>query len=397
MTRLPALYLKRNEDRRLRQGHLWFYANEIDNKRSPLKDLSPGAQVHLLSHRGALLGSAYVNPHTLLCGRLICRQGRPLDRTLLAQRLLHALTIRNHLFESSYYRLVYGESDLLPGLIVDRFGDHLSVQCNTAGMELLREDLFGCLVELLAPKSILLRNDAGVRSLEGLSQEITTAYGQVPDELEIQENGIRFLAASQTGQKTGWFYDQRGNRAMLRAYVKGRRLLDVFSYVGGFGVTGGFFGAREIWCVDSSRPALELAERNSIRNGLGDRFTGLQGDAFEVLRGLYEDGERFEVIVVDPPAFIKRKKDREAGLKAYRRINELAMKLLTRGGILFSASCSMHLQRDDLVEVLRGAAIAQHKHLRILEEGSQGPDHPIHPAIPETKYLKGLLAHVDES
>lgn len=397
MNDLPALYLKRNEERRLRQGHLWFYSNEIDNSRTPLKEFSPGDQVRLLSNRGELLGSAYVNPHTLLSGRLICRQGRRLDRRLLRERLQQALDLRNRMFPAPCYRLVYGESDLLPGLVVDRFGDHLSVQCNTAGMDLLREEIVDTLVTLLTPKSIVLRNDAGVRSLEGLDQTIDAGYGTVPEEIELIENGMYFTASMQQGQKTGWFYDQRPNRAMLQGWTKEQRMLDVFSYVGSFAANGGRYGAKDLWCVDSSRPALEMAQRNVARNCPGTPFTGLQGDAFDVLRGLYEDNERFGVIVVDPPAFIKKKKDRDQGVRAYRRINELAIQLLTPNGILLSASCSMHLLRDDLVDILRGAATAQNRHLRILEEGSQGPDHPVHPAIPETRYLKGFLCHLSDS
>ncbi|KJS03224.1 MAG: SAM-dependent methyltransferase [Desulfobulbaceae bacterium BRH_c16a] len=393
---LKTLRLKRQEERRIQGGHLWIYSNEVNIHETPLKNFTPGEQVRVETHGGKFLGIAYVNPQSLICGRLVSRDERILDRALLLHRLQQALLLRAGLFDEPFYRLVYGESDLLPGLVVDRFGSHLSVQLNSAGMEAVKDQVLDALREVIEPESILLRNDSSIRTLEGLSREIEVALGTVPHEVELVENGVRMLAPLHDGQKTGWFYDQRLNRAWLRQFARGRSVLDVFSYVGSFGVQAAVFGARAVAAVDASRPALEMAEKNAALNGVGKIFNSIQGDAFAVLKGLKAEGERFEVIVVDPPAFIKRKKDHKEGLQAYRRINELAMQLLTPDGILLSASCSMHLQREELLDVLRTAGRRLDRHVQILFEGMQGPDHPVHPAIAETRYLKAFLARVSQ-
>jgi 23S rRNA (cytosine1962-C5)-methyltransferase len=393
---LKVLRLKRHEQRRLLGGHLWIYSNEVDTQETPLHHYRAGEQVRVETHNGQLLGIAYVNPQSLICARLVSRDDRTLDRTLLVHRLEQALKLRNRLFDEPYYRLIYSEGDLLPGLIVDRFGAHLSVQLNSAGMDALRGQVLDALKQVIAPKSVVLRNDSSIRTLEGLPREVEVVWGTTPEVVELRENGVRMFAPLQGGQKTGWFYDQRPNRAWLKRFVLGQRVLDVFSYIGGFAVQAAAFGAREVVAVDASRPALEMAEKNAELNGFSDRFNGIEGDAFAVLRELKAEGERFDVVVVDPPAFIKRKKDHKEGLQAYQRINELAMQLLRPDGLLLAASCSMHLSREELQDVLRGAGQRQDRHVQILMEGMQGPDHPVHPAIPETRYLKAFLARISE-
>lgn len=392
--KLNNLRLNRHEENRLQGGHLWIYSNEVNNRETPLKQFQPGEQVRVESHSGKFLGMAYVNPHSLICARIFSREPRILDHSLLLRRMEQALSLRTRLFDEPFYRLVYGESDLLPGLVVDRFGPHLSVQLNSAGMEVLKCEIINALKTLLNPESILFRNDSSMRQLEGLPREIETAYGNSPKEVELVENGVRMLAPLHDGQKTGWFFDQRPNRAVLKRFVQGKRVLDVFSYVGSFAVQAAVFGAKEVMAVDASRFALEMAEKNARLNGMDNIFSGAEGDAFDVLKALKQEGEQFDVIVVDPPAFIKRKKDHKEGLRAYHRINELAMRLLSDDGLLLSASCSMHLQRDELVEVLRSGGHHLDHHVQILFEGMQGPDHPVHPAIPETRYLKAFLARV---
>ncbi|PHR28823.1 MAG: RlmI/RlmK family 23S rRNA methyltransferase [Desulfotalea sp.] len=390
------LQLKKNEDRRLRAGHLWIYSNEVNTIATPLKQFSPGEQVRIISHSGKTLGSAYVNPKSLICARLFSPRVERLDQALLQKKIKQALSLRDRLFKDPCYRLVYGESDLLPGLVVDRFGDHLSVQLNSAGMDTLKDEIVETLKSLLKPSSILLRNDSSMRNLEGMSKEVVAAHGVPPEEVELIENGVKMLAPLYAGQKTGWFYDQRPNRAELGRFVQGKRVLDVFSYVGSFAIQAAAAGAKEVWAVDASRFALEMAEKNAKLNGVGDIFTGAQGDAFDVLKALRAEGEQFDVIVVDPPAFIKKKKDHKEGLRAYHRINELAMRLLPEEGILLSASCSMHLHRDDLLDVLRSGARKTRRHAQIVFEGMQGPDHPVHPAIAETKYLKAFIARLTQ-
>ena len=388
------LQLKSGEERRLLAGHLWIYSNEVDSKVTPLKDFEPGEQCQVFTRNGKLVGTAMINPGSLICGRIVSRDTSLLDAELLRKRLESALALRQQLFDTPYYRLVFGESDLLPGLVIDRFGDHLCVQCNCAGMDRLTSEIVDALVSLLQPESILLRNDSQVRKLEGLEQKVESLYGTVPDEVELIENGVRFLASLNSGQKTGWFYDQRPNREWLRKHAEGKRVLDVFSYVGSFGVQAGVFGAREIHCVDSSMGAMVMAEKNSDLNGIEDRFSGLVGDAFEVLQGLYDDGERYDIVVIDPPAFIKKKKDRHLGLRGYSRINGLGMRLVKENGLLLSASCSMHLKRTELTDLVGTCAARQKRNVQILAQGSQGADHPVHPSIPETNYIKALLCRV---
>lgn len=391
---LYTIRLKKNEERRIKSGHLWVYSNEIDITQTPVKDLAPGDLVRVETHSKQHLGIAYINPQSLISARIISRGQSTLNRKLLKRRIQQALSLRQNLFAQPYYRLVYGESDLLPGLVVDRFGDHLSVQISTWGMEKITADIIDTLDEVLKPQSILLRNDSNARSLEKLPEQVEVALGEPPQEVTLIENGISFIAPLHTGQKTGWFYDQRPNRAWLKGLVEGKRVLDVFSYIGAFGIQALGFGAKEVWCADASEFALDMAEKNAALNQASDRLTTLQGDAFKTLKALKDNDERFDVVIVDPPAFIKRKKDMKEGTNAYRRINELAMRLLDRDGLLVAGSCSMHLGRGSLHDILRASGRHLDRHVQILAEGMQGPDHPEHPSIPETRYLKAFLARV---
>ena len=281
------LYLKKNEDRRLRLGHLWVYSNEVDVQRSPLPGFSAGQQVQVIANDGKPLGMAYVNPHSLMCARLYSRQaGQALDRSLLVHRLNIALSLRERLFAQPCYRLVYGESDGLPGLVVDRFGEVLVVQIGTAGMEAVKEAIVEALDKVCKPAAILWRNDSSSRALEGLDSYVETALGELPERLSLEENGTRFEVPAQGGQKTGWFYDHRSNRQQVQQLAKGRRVLDVFSYMGGWGVQAAVAGAAAVTCIDSSATALDQLEHNAALNGVGDRVATIQGDAFEALKAL---------------------------------------------------------------------------------------------------------------
>jgi 23S rRNA (cytosine1962-C5)-methyltransferase len=396
MTPLAPLRLRRNEDRRLRAGHLWVFSNEVDVERTPLTGFEPGEPVEVQDSRGAPLGAGYVNPHSLICARLVSRDAaRPLDGDLLRSRLRRALALRETLFPGRpFYRLAFGEGDGLPGLVADRFGDVVVAQITTAGMERLRGEVVTALAELLEPRAVLLRNDTASRALEGLERYVEPALGTVPERVEIEENGARFEVPIREGQKTGWFYDHRVNRERTRPYVRDRRVLDLFSYVGGWGVQAAVAGAREVVCVDSSAPALAAAERSAALNGVEGRLRTVQRDAFDALKEMRDARERFDVVVLDPPAFIKRKKDLRQGEKAYRRVNQLAMELLAEDGILVSASCSFHLSRDALLDTMLRASREVERELQILEEGHQAPDHPVHPAIPETRYLKAFIGRL---
>ncbi|MEW6728245.1 MAG: class I SAM-dependent rRNA methyltransferase [Pseudomonadota bacterium] len=391
---LAPLRLKKNEDRRLRAGHPWIYSNEVDTQATPLTGFAPGQQVVVVANNGKAMGLAYVNPHSLIAARMFGRGEHLLDRSLIVHRLKIALSLRERLFPTPHYRLVHGEADGLPGLVVDRYGDVLVAQVTTAGMEAVREAIIEALVKVLRPTGILLRNDTPSRELEGLEKGIELAYGEVPEEVDLIENGATFRVRPWDGQKTGWFFDQADNRVRLARYVKGARVLDLFSYMGGWGVQALRHGASEAVCVDASALALTQARVNAGLNGVGEGLRTLEGDVFEVLRGLREERERFDVVVCDPPAFIKRRKDVEAGLAAYRRVNQLAMQVLARDGILISCSCSHHLQRDKLPELMWAAARHVDRSMQILEFGRQGVDHPVHPAIPETDYLKAVYTRI---
>ncbi len=390
----PVLKLKRGEDRRIRAGHPWVFSNEIDNAATPLTKVPPGAVVRIHSDRDQFLGHAYVNPHALICARIVGRDpAQPLDRSLIVHRVNVALALRERLSREPYYRLVFGESDLLPGLVLDRYGDIVVGQIATRGMEELKKDVEDVVRSVLAPRGMYWKNDSGARELEQLAATTEVAFGEVPDEVEVMEAGWRFVAPLAAGQKTGWFYDQTANRARLARYLwAGARVLDVCSYVGAWAVTALGHGAHSATCVDSSETALAYVKRNAAANGV--EVGTLQADAFDALKRLHEQGERYDVVILDPPAFIKRKKDIPQGIAAYRKLNQLAMNLIGRDGVLVSCSCSYHLSAEDHIDAIQAAARHSARFAQILEAAGQSPDHPVHPAVPETRYLKALFCRI---
>jgi 23S rRNA (cytosine1962-C5)-methyltransferase len=391
---LPALRLKRNEDRRLQAGHLWVFSNEVDTGQTPLPKFEPGEIVRVLAHNDRALGLAYVNPNSLIAARMLQTWHLP-DAAWFAARLRVALKLRERLFRHPYYRLAYGESDGLPGLVVDRFAGQCVVQIGTAGMEARKSCIQEAIFQVLGCDALLFKNDGAARELEGLPAYVEAVRGSFDEPAVVIEDGIEFRAPLAGGQKTGWFFDQAANRGSLQKYVRdGARVLDVFSYVGAWAVRALKCGASAAVCVDSSAAALELALQNGQRNGVA--VTARRGDAFDVLEALAGEGERFDVIIIDPPAFAKRRKDLPKALAAYKRLNQVAMQLLTADGILVSCSCSQHVSPEDLQDAIAKAARASGRHLQILEQGGQGPDHPVHPAIPETRYLKAYFCRVTD-
>ena len=392
---LPVLHLKPGEDARLRAGHLWVFSNEVDTRRSPLTAFEPGAPCVIVDAADRALGVGYVNPASLIAARLVARgTAHALDRSLLVHRLNVALALRQRLYSEPYYRLLYGESDGVPGLTLDRFDDVIVAQATTAGIERLKSEVEAAVRKVLKPRAMVWKNDAGIRALENLPMYADLAFGELAAPVAVREGGLRFEIDVLGGQKTGWFYDQRANRDRYVRHVDGRRVLDVFSYLGGWGLRAAAAGATDVLCVDASQAALQRLQNAARDNGLEARVRVAQGDAFDMLKALRAARERFDVVVVDPPAFVKRRKDLAQGRLPYRRINMAAMQLLAPDGILVSCSCSHHLPRSELLAAIQAGARELQRRVQVLEVLQQGPDHPIHPAIPETDYLKGYLCRV---
>jgi len=387
----PVLYLRKGAERRLRAGHLWVYSNEVDIKRSPLTGFEAGVQAELRASNDKPLGIVFVNPHALICGRLISRDPtHGMTPQRLTQRMEVALELRQRLFNKPFYRWVFGDSDGLSGLVIDRFGDTVVVQISSAGMEQMTEAIVRAIQRLTQASSIVLKNDGKMRKVEGLESYVEQAHGNAPDMLQLEENGVKFEVPLAGGQKTGWFYDHRMNRARLQAYAPGKRVLDVFSYVGGWGIQAASAGATSVTCIDSSASAIESVHHNARLNGLTNVDT-IEGDAFDVLKALADEKQKFDIVVLDPPALIPRRRDQKAGEQAYARLNQLGLRLLERDGLLVSASCSMHLSQEKLVDIIRGSGRKIDRFVQLLEQGHQAPDHPIIPGIAETDYIKSCF------
>ncbi|MCX7112361.1 MAG: class I SAM-dependent rRNA methyltransferase [Proteobacteria bacterium] len=395
---MNPLRLAKNEEKRLRAGHLWIFSNEVDIAQTPLKGFQRGDLALVEDVKGQALGVAYVNPDTLICARILSRDPRVrINEKFFLHRFEIALALRQRLFDRPFYRLVHGESDGLPGLVVDRFGDVLSVQTNTVGMEQLQPVIIATLEKFLSPRAIVMKNTSSLRQLEGLEEYTKLVSGELKGPVEIEENGVKFRADVLGGQKTGWFFDHRCNRALASKFAKGQAVLDLFSYSGGWGIQAAAAGAESVDCVDGSEVAIGLARENAKLNGVADQVSYEHSDVFDFLKLAREEHRKYGLIILDPPALIKRKKDVKAGIEAYRRLNQGALQLLAPGGILVSASCSHHLHREVLHDILRAAARHGDRHMAFIAQGGQGPDHPIHPAIPETDYLKAFFCSVSES
>ncbi|WP_051002458.1 class I SAM-dependent rRNA methyltransferase [Magnetospirillum molischianum] len=392
-TPLPTLTLAKGHSKRLRAGHPWVFSNEIEMT-AETRLLPPGGLVSLIDAGGERLGIATFNPHSLISVRLLSRDPtQKIDRAFLSARLSAALTLRQALFPRPFYRLVHSEADGLPGLVVDRFGDVLAVQTNTAGMERLLPDLLAVFDDLLSPRAVVLVNDSPARIHEGLQPEHRVVAGAIDGPVELEENGCRFVADLQEGQKTGWFYDQRDNRAAVARVAPGRRVLDVYTYAGGFAVQAAVAGAREVIAIDRSEISLALAAQAAKLNEVA--VETVRAESFAEMERLAAAGERFGVVVVDPPAFVKSRKDLGAGAKGYRKMTRLAAALVEPGGFLFCASCSHHMPVEAFaLETARGLQQAGRSG-RIIRSAGASSDHPVHPWLPESAYLKALMYQLD--
>jgi 23S rRNA (cytosine1962-C5)-methyltransferase len=393
--KLPSVLLRAGEDHRVRGGHPWAFSNEILMD-AETKALPAGSLVTLRTPGGEPLGVATFNPHSLIATRLVSANPEAvIDAHFIGRRLAQATKLRDRLVGVPYYRLIHAEADGLPGLIVDRFGDALVVQVNSAGMESLMPVLMEALEAELSPKTIVFKNDTPVRNLEGLTREVVVAKGDASQSIELIENGARFVADLSGGQKTGWFYDQRDNRRFMAGLAQDARVLDVFCYSGGFGVLAAKHGARSVLCVDSSQPALDAAAEAATLNGVADQVAFKKSDAFDALQELAAEGATFDVVICDPPAFVKSRKDLKTGAQGYRKLVRLAAPLVAPGGFLFVASCSHLVDVALFAEQVRRGLRDAEREGRILRSSGAALDHPVHPGLPETAYLKAMTLHLD--
>ncbi len=385
----PVIRIKPKEGRRARAGAPWIFSNELAME-PKTKALSPGSLVNVEGDDGRDFGVGYFNPKSLIAVRLFeAPKDTAIDKELFVQRLSRALAVREALYDKPFYRLVHAEGDRLPGLTIDRFGDACVVQITTAGMEALLEPLRVALDAVIAPKTVILRNDTPSRSLEGLESYVTGDATRI----SVEENGARYFADPAGGQKTGWYYDQRDNRAFIASLAKGKSVLDAYCYSGGFAIAAARAGAREVIGLDSSQPALSLAEEAAVANNAKVSF--VKTDVFEKLEQLGAKGEKFDIVIADPPPFVKSRKDLEAGAKAYRKLARLSASVTAPGGFLLLASCSHNIDMERFAsECAIGIARIGRKASLIRQAGA-GADHPVHPMLPESAYLKALVYALD--
>ncbi|MBI5571477.1 MAG: class I SAM-dependent rRNA methyltransferase [Desulfomonile tiedjei] len=391
MSEKNMIVLKRHADRRIRKGHLWVFSNEIATPR--ISELETGSIHELQDAAGEFIGMVYANPSSLIAARILSRKKAPIDRAFFVHQIEAAVERRKRLFpDRDTYRVVFGEGDLLPGLVVDKYGPVLAIQSLTAGIDAHMDLVQDALVEILAPEAIYLRNDSPFRMLEGLPLEKRLAYGKLPEQVIVELEGLKFVVDVPGGQKTGMYLDQESNRSLLKHYVwPGASVLDLFCYTGGWGIHAVAAGATEVTAVDSSRPALNTAQANADLNGFGDRFDPIKDNALDFLK---KTSQTWDVIVLDPPAFIKSRSLVKEGLKGYIDINRRALGKLQSGGILVTCSCSHHLDPPGFESALLSASRQSGRELRLLDARGQAPDHPVLLAMPETRYLKVMVAQV---
>jgi 23S rRNA (cytosine1962-C5)-methyltransferase len=391
----PVIRFQPGRHKRAESGHPWIYSNEIAMDEAA-RAIAPGSLVRVERADGQPSAAAMFNPHALICGRILTHADEAaIDAGFVAERVRRALALRERLYPGGAYRLIHAEADGLPGLIVDRFGDALAVQANTAGMDRLLPAVIEALERTVVPRTIVLRNDSPARAQEGLQQEVAVAKGALNGPAEFHENGAQFRADLRGGQKTGWFFDQRDNRAWIASLANGRRVADFYCYGGGFAVCAALAGAQSVLAIDSSAPALALATDAAERNGVRERCTFQRGDAFGEMARLMHYRETFDIVVADPPAFVKSRKDLNAGARGYRKLARLAALLVAPGGILFIASCSHNVGVELLGEQIRKGLADSRRAGRVLRLSFAGADHPVHPHLPESAYLKAFTLQLD--
>ncbi len=381
--------------RRLKSGYPWVYRTDL--KQPNLKDFEAGALVDFVGDKGMFAARGYLHPKNTIAGRSLTRYDHEkIDHDFWKKRVTAALEKRQQSYKEDFYRLIHAESDGFPGLIVDRYDNVLVAQINTAGMEKLYPDVEKAIVEVVKPRSIILRNDSEVRKMEGLDGYNGVSFGDTDvGVVTIRENGAKFAVDLIDGQKTGWFFDQRDNRLDVAMLAKGKTMIDVFCHTGGFGITALVGGAKSVTFVDSSGEALEITKHNAELNKVEKSSEYIEGKAFTVLEKLASEGKKYQVVCVDPPAFIKSRHDIATGLRGYQKLAKLAAPLVEEGGVLFFASCSHHAGIKDLIKQVSEGIKKSGRAFELVKTGGAGADHPVHPMLSETGYLKSLTFKLD--
>jgi 23S rRNA (cytosine1962-C5)-methyltransferase len=389
----PRVQFTKGAHKRLKFGHPWAFSNEIQMDPAT-KALPAGAVVTLTDAGGDILGTAHFNSHTLIAARLLTTTGDAvIDATFIAEKLKSALALRARMFARPFYRLVHAEADGLPGLIIDRFDDVFVVQPNTAGMDALMSEIAAALSTVFTPRAIVLRGDSAARGLEGLKEDVRCFTGIIDGPVPVEENGVTYFADLLSGQKTGWFFDQRDNHAFMAGLSKGANVLDLYTHTGGFGLACAHAGAAAVVGVDSSAHAVDLAVKAAQLTKAPATFE--RSDVFAFLEVAWARKARWDVVIADPPAFVKSRKDIKAGLQGYRKLARLCANVTAPGGFMFVASCSHNAPVDEFIAaVTRGIADAG-RHPRILRTSGAAADHPVHPALPESAYLKAVTLALD--
>jgi 23S rRNA (cytosine1962-C5)-methyltransferase len=394
-TTWPTVRLAKGEERHVLAGRPWVFANELDLD-AKAKSLTPGGIVNLTSAGGQALGTATFNRHSLIAARIYSPQpNAALGTAFFADRFRQALALRERLCDRPFYRLIHAEGDALPGIIVDRYGDVIALQTNTAGAELLLPAIIAGLTEALTPAAVVLRNDSPARGLEGLGAYVRCGHGLMPETVTIEENNCRYPVDLMGGQKTGWYFDLAPARAAMAKLARGGSMLDLYCHTGAFAVQAAVAGASAVLAIDNSEPALALARAAASLNGVSATCSFHRGEVFFELERMAGEVRRFQTVVADPPSFVKSRKDLGPGRRGYRKLARLAAAVVAPGGFLFIACCSHHVASDVFAAEVAAGLAAAGRHGRILVAGGAGPDHPVHPWLPETAYIKYQILQLD--
>jgi 23S rRNA (cytosine1962-C5)-methyltransferase len=388
--------LKKGQDRKVNAGHPWVYSNEIESD-PKLAEIPSGGLVKIANAFGNFLGFGYYNRHSLIAVRILTKkEHQEINQEFFTKKIEQALKLRADFFDKPFYRLIHSEADGLPGLVADRFDNLIVLQVTTAGMENLLEQIVAALNSLVPNLTIVLRNDVPARKLEGLQEYTKVLQGELPAENILVENGLKFNFDPINGQKTGWFFDQRENRKFIAELVKGKDILDCYCYNGGFGINAAAAGANSVTFIDSSDLAIKNVKENiSLNNLSAGNFEFVNGKVFDELENLTKTGRKFQVVVLDPPAFVKSKKDFFAGIKGYEKLTKLATKLVAKNGYLFIASCSHNASLQDLIRSSASGIDKAGKSAKIVRVFGAGFDHPLHPFLPESEYLKSITYQIN--